>query len=136
PRMECVHPRVSGGLRRRRADVRIPSEVAEHEILFPIAIEIDRGDTAPPTLAAGKPRLRGVVHETVALLVEYTDRHPLADDDEIETSVIVVVDPCRRRHHPDLRERWRHLRRDVAEVPAPVVLEKIAARRQTVVPRD
>src|SRR2546426_12414190 len=67
--------------------------------------------------------------------MEYADRHPFPDDDQIELPIVVVIDPGGGGHHPDLRERRGLLERDVAEVPGAVVLQEIAAGRETVVAR-
>src|SRR5207249_6278906 len=78
----------------------------------------------------------GPFHESAVLLVEDPDRHPLAHDDQVELTVMVVVHPGGRRHHPDVGEPRGLLERDVAKVPPAVILEQIASRRQPIVARD
>src|SRR5437667_8446765 len=67
--------------------------------------------------------------------MEYADRHPFPDDDQIELPVVVVIDPGGGGHHPHLRKRRGLLERDVAEVPGAVVLQEIAAGGEAVVAR-
>src|SRR5438105_13770209 len=64
------------------------------------------------------------------------NRHPFADDDQVELAVVIVVHPGGRRDHPDIGERWCQLLSDVTEVSGAVVLEQITARRQTVATAD
>src|SRR5207248_6428694 len=50
-------------------------------------------------------------------------------DDQVEPTVVVVIDPRGRGDHPGLGEGRGFLERDVTKVPGAVVLEQIAARR-------
>ena len=78
----------------------------------------------------------GAIHEPAVLLVKDARGHPFADDDQVELAVAVIVQPRRRRDHADRIESGSELRGDVPELPAAVVLEQIASRRDAVAARD
>src|SRR5438046_10087647 len=82
-----------GGLLRRRLDIRVEPEVAEHEILAAIPIHIHGGDGIPPAFAPRQTHCCRAIDEAPMLLPKDPYRHPLSDDDEIQLSIVVVVDP-------------------------------------------
>src|SRR5207249_1203997 len=111
------------------------SDLAEDEVGTPVPVQVGDGDAVPPAFRSRKPGLGGPVHQTAIFLMEYADRHPFPDDDQIELPVVVVIHPGAGGHHPDLREPRSLLERDVAEVPGAVVLQEIAEGREAVVAR-
>src|SRR5947207_2322993 len=77
-------------LRGRGVEARVEAEVAHHEVGTTIPVEIARDDAIPPT--------RGVLETAYGHALELRpgvakdgDRHPLADDDEIQSAVMIDV---------------------------------------------
>ena len=121
---------------RRRPEVRVETEVPEHEIGAPVAVEVRGRHAVPPSLRLRQPGLRRPVDEPTVLLAEDAHRHPFADDDEVERLRSRTRHPCRGRHHPGLAEAGRDLVGHVGELSLAVVPQQVAARRGAVLSRD
>ena len=60
------------------------------------------------------------------------DRHPLSHHNQVELSVVVMIEPRGRRDHPRFREPFRPLGGDIHEPSCAVVLEQVAPGRTAV----
>jgi len=99
----------------------VEADIAKHEIRTSVAVDVTRGNAAPPAVRSGQSHLSGAIDEVSVFLVEHAHGHPFADDDEIELSISVVIRPCGGRHHAQQRIT-KHGDRDVEEVAMSIVL--------------
>src|SRR5205814_10421897 len=83
----------SHGLFWRSAQIGVAPEIAEHEVLSPGPAQVDSLDAVPPSVRPGQPSLFGAIDELARLLVKDAHRHPFTDDNEVELTVVIVIDP-------------------------------------------
>ena len=83
---------------------------------------------------ACKPGLSSTVDEAAVFLMKDAHGHPFTGNDQIEASVVIVVEPRGRRHHSGVGKHRGALARDVPKVAFAVVLEQIAPRWSAVRP--
>src|SRR5205814_10643450 len=80
------------------------------------------------------------VHEAAglpfALLTKHAHRHPFTSHDEVDATIVVVIDPSGGGDHARSCEPRGSLARHVAEVTCAVVLQQIARRRRPVGARN
>src|SRR5688572_8561540 len=117
-----------GWLALRRAHARVEPEIADDEISAAVAIEVSRDDAIPPPMALLEPAQLDSLELPASRISKCRDRHPLADDHEIEPTVGSDVDPERVGHHAHSRQLWRQRFRDIGEPPATVVLKEHTRR--------
>ena len=82
-----------------------------------------KSPAVPPPLALLEARHRHSLESSTAIVMKHGDRHPLADNHEIESSIAVDILPGRIGHHADVLQLGCELRRHVGEVASAVVMQ-------------
>src|SRR4029079_2074611 len=90
----------------RRVGV-IQSEIAGDEVRTAILVEIADSKTVPPATERRQMRLSGHIAQSLAIVPEKLDRHPLAHRYEIELAVAIEIDPMRVGNHPPWVDQLR-----------------------------